>query len=50
MCFRAFYRYIAAGDFTQPKPYPTFADGHRDNVLVEAFLQSQREKKWVSIA
>lgn len=49
MCFRAFYRYIAAGDFTQPKPYPTFADGHRDNVLVEAFLTSLRESRWVKV-
>ncbi len=49
MCFRAFYRYIADGDFTQPKTYPTFADGHRDNVLVEAFLTSLRESRWVTV-
>jgi predicted dehydrogenase len=49
MCFRSFYRYIAAGDFAALKPYPTFADGHRDNVLCEAFIESAREGKWVEV-
>lgn len=48
-CFRSFYRYIAAGDFTAPKPYPTFADGHREILLCEAILRSHREEKWVAV-
>jgi predicted dehydrogenase len=49
MCFRSFYRYIADGDFSAPKPYPTFEDGHRDNVLCEAFLESKRQGGWVTV-
>jgi len=33
MCFKAFYDYIAAGDFSAPPFCPTFADGHREIVL-----------------
>jgi predicted dehydrogenase len=49
MCFRRFYEYIAAGDFTAPKPYPTFADGHRDNLLCDALRESQQSGKWVTL-
>jgi predicted dehydrogenase len=47
--FRAFYRYIAAGDFRAPPPFPTFADGHREILLCEAILTSHREKRWVDV-
>ncbi len=50
MCFASFYNYIAAGDFTAPKPYPTFADGHRDNVLCEAFVKSVQTGGWISVS
>lgn len=49
MCFRAFYDYIAAGDFTAPAPFPTFADGHREMVLCEAILRSHAAEAWVTI-
>ncbi|HUS90478.1 MAG TPA: Gfo/Idh/MocA family oxidoreductase [Phycisphaerae bacterium] len=48
-CFRAFYGYIAAGDFTAPPPFATFADGHREIVLCEAILRSAREGGWVNL-
>jgi len=48
-CFRAFYDYIKAGNFNTPKPFPTFADGHREIVLCEAILRSHRERQWISI-
>jgi predicted dehydrogenase len=48
-CFRAFYRYIQAGDFTATPTFPTFADGHREIVLCDAILQSHREQRWVKI-
>ena len=48
-CFRDFYRYIEAGDFSAPPTFPTFADGHREIVLCEAILQSHREQRWVEI-
>lgn len=47
--FRAFYDYIDASDGKAPRPFPTFADGHREVVLCEAILRSQRERRWVTI-
>ncbi len=49
-CFRSFYEYIAAGDFSAPPIYPTFADGHREILLCEAILKSHREERWVKLA
>ncbi|MCX7824105.1 MAG: Gfo/Idh/MocA family oxidoreductase [Verrucomicrobiae bacterium] len=48
-CFKAFYSYIAAGDFSAPPTFPTFADGHREIALCEAILQSHRQNKWVRV-
>jgi predicted dehydrogenase len=48
-CFRAFYSYIQAGDFSAPRPFPTFADGHREIVLCEAILKSHRRTRWVKL-
>jgi predicted dehydrogenase len=48
--FKAFYDYIAAGDFTAPEPFPTFAEGHKEIVLCEAILQSHEQQKWVEIS
>jgi len=48
-CFRAFYGYIEAGDFSAPPTYPTFADGHREIVLCEAILNSHKPQAWVKI-
>ncbi len=48
-CFKAFYDYIAAGDFSAPEPFPTFADGHQEILLCEAILKSHQESRWVSL-
>ena len=48
-CFKAFYEYIAAGDYSAPPTFPTFADGHREILLCEAILQSHREGRWVEV-
>jgi len=48
-CFRAFYGYIDAGDFSAPPTFPTFADGHREIVLCEAILKSHKQQAWVKI-
>ena len=48
-CFRAFYGYIEAGDFSAPPTFPTFADGHREIVLCEAILNSHKQQAWVEI-
>jgi len=48
-CFRSFYNYIAAGDYSARPPFPTFAEGHREVVLCEAILKSHREQAWVNV-
>jgi predicted dehydrogenase len=48
-CFRAFYGYIAAGDFSLPPPFATFVDGHREILLGEAILRSHRERAWITV-
>jgi predicted dehydrogenase len=48
-CFRAFYEYIAAGDFSAKPAFPTFEDGHREILLCEAILRSHREERWISL-
>ena len=48
-CFRAFYDAIVSGDFQTAPKFPTFADGHREILLCEAILQSQREQRWVEL-
>ncbi len=47
--YRAYYDYIAAGDFAAPPTFPTFADGHREIVLCEAILKSHVEGRWVDV-
>ena len=48
-CFRAFYQYIAAGDFSAAPMYPTFDEGHREVLLCEAILKSHRQQKWITL-
>lgn len=48
-CFRAFYEYIEANDFSAAPGFPTFADGHREIALCEAILRSHRERQWVEL-
>jgi predicted dehydrogenase len=48
-CFRAFYGAIADGSFRTAPPFATFADGHREIVLCEAILKSQREQRWIEV-
>jgi len=47
--FRAFYGYLARGDFGAPAPFATFADGHREVVLCEAVMHSNRVGGWVDV-
>ncbi len=48
-CFRAFYDYLAAGDFSAEPLFPTFADGHQEILLCEAILESHQAQRWVSL-
>ncbi len=47
--YRAIYDYLATGDFSKPKPYPTFQDGHDEIVLCESILKSHQERRWLDI-
>jgi len=47
--YRAIYGYIQAGNFDQPKPYPTFEDGHHEVVLCEAIMASHQLRRWIDI-
>ena len=47
--YRAIYDYIQAGDFTAPKPFPTFDEGHLEVALCEAILKSHQERSWIDL-
>jgi predicted dehydrogenase len=47
--FRDVYDYVEAGDWHAPRTFPTFHDGHREVVLCEAILRSQREGRWIDV-
>lgn len=47
--FRVVYEYIDGGNPNSAPSYPTFADGHREILLCEAILRSQRERRWVKV-
>jgi predicted dehydrogenase len=48
--FKSVYDYIAADDYSAERPFPTFADGHKEIVLCEAILRSAHEGTWVKMA
>ncbi len=43
------YNYILAGDYSAPPDFPTFADGHYEQVLCEAIERSAKEGEWVDV-
>jgi predicted dehydrogenase len=47
--YRAVYRAVEAGGPSDEPDYPTFADGHAENVLAEAVALSSREGRWVAV-
>jgi predicted dehydrogenase len=47
--YRAVYAAIAAGGMPDEPDFPTFADGHRANVLGDAVAASARERRWVEV-
>ena len=48
-CFKAFYDYLAAGDYSAPPPFPTFEEGHQEILLCEAILESHHAQTWVTV-
>ena len=47
--YRAIYEYLAERDFSRPKLFAGFEDGHLELVLCEAILQSHRAQAWVPV-
>lgn len=52
--YRAIYEAIERVEASYPIPeserlYPNFRDGHREALLCDAILKSQREQRWVSL-
>jgi predicted dehydrogenase len=47
--YRAVYGAVAGGEPPEQPDYPTFADGHWENVLGEAVALSNRERRWVEV-
>jgi predicted dehydrogenase len=47
--YRSVYAAAAAGAMPADPDFPTFADGHRENVLGEAVARSARERRWVEV-
>jgi predicted dehydrogenase len=47
--YRAVYTAVAAGEPPESPDYPSFADGHWENVLGDAVAMSNRERRWVEV-
>ncbi|MCC6613766.1 MAG: Gfo/Idh/MocA family oxidoreductase [Anaerolineae bacterium] len=47
--YAAIYGYLQAGDFSQPKPFATFEDGHDEVVLCDKIVESHQTRSWVSV-
>ena len=48
---RTIYEYLLAGGRRTGRPpdFPTFLDGHRENIIADCILQSAREGRWVEV-
>jgi predicted dehydrogenase len=47
--YRRVYRAVESGGPPAEPDYPTFTDGHWENVLGEAIAQSARESRWIEL-
>ncbi len=49
--FINFYDYIRKGKdpISDEKDFPTFDDGHKENLIVEAILKSSKENNWINV-
>jgi predicted dehydrogenase len=47
--YRAVYVAVASGGPPDEPDYPTFADGHWENMLCDAVAVSDRERRWVEV-
>jgi predicted dehydrogenase len=47
--YRAVYAAVATGEMPDEPEFPTFRDGHVENVLGDAIAQSSGERRWVEV-
>jgi hypothetical protein len=49
--FMEFYEFIRSGKDQRvvPAPFPTFDEGHWENLIVEAVICSSRTRQWVDV-
>jgi hypothetical protein len=47
--YRAVYADVARGEPAAEPEYPTFRDGHVENVICDAVSLSDRERRWVEV-
>jgi predicted dehydrogenase len=47
--FKDFYYYLAEGDLSAPRKFPTFETGHDELVLCETIAESARKRAWVRV-
>jgi predicted dehydrogenase len=47
--YRAVYADVARGGPSDDPDYPTFRDGHVENVLCDAVGVSHRERRWIEV-
>ena len=47
--YRAVYADVAAGAPSKDAAYATFADGHRQSLLLDAVAESARTERWVKV-
>jgi hypothetical protein len=45
----AVYAAVDAGGMADNPEFPTFEDGHRENLIGEAVERSARERRWVGV-
>jgi predicted dehydrogenase len=47
--YRAIYDYLAEKDYSRPRLFAGFEDGHKEMLLCEAILKSHRAQRWVRV-
>lgn len=47
--FKDFYAYLAGGNFSAPRYFPTFATGHQELVLCETIQKSAQSRAWTAV-
>jgi len=44
--FHDFYNYLAVGNFSAPRRFPTFSTGHDELLLCDAIQKSAQSRSW----